>query len=98
MTTAMITRSILEILAVIAMITGLLNEEKLIRWEDKKLRKLRKQVRIRKALRHKQIIVTGEQYADSGKGQESVQWMHRPNRKTRTYKGHRLYTFENHAA
>lgn len=94
MTAAMITRSILEIFAVIAIIIGLINEDKLIRWEDKKIRAMRKRIGARKARAAESAAASNRRACTV----ESVQWMHRPNRTARTYKGCHIYTLENHAA
>lgn len=91
MTTAMIVRSILEGLAVIAIFIGLLNEEKLIRWEDKMIRKLRRSRRSKKAQRAKAAAARRVRFSQPG------DWMHKPNRPTRAACG-RLYLSKNHAA
>lgn len=95
MTAAMVARSVLEIFAVIAIFIGLINEEKLVRWEGRKIRALRKRIRAQKT--HTQ---NGNVNLSTRRGctEEPVQWMHRPNRVARTYKGCHIYTLENHAA
>lgn len=91
MTTAMIVRSILEGLAIIAVFIGLLNEDRLIRWENKVLRKLRKNAKNRKAQRTKNAVS-----AKNVQHPLSAGWMHKPNRPARA--AGRIYSFKNHAA
>lgn len=94
MTAAMITRTVLEILAVVAIFFGLLNEEKLVRWEQRKIRAVRRHMRARKTSGRKNMPLNSSRTCTA----EPVQWMHRPNRMARTYKGCHIYTLENHAA
>lgn len=92
MSTATIVRSILEGLAIIAVFVGLLYEDRLIRWENKIIRKLRKSTKKRKN-QHAKCAVHEQQFQP----QISADWMHKPNRPARA-NACRFYLFKKHAA